>query len=79
MGQSTAVHFHSLFTVTSKCNGFPVRPPRSCGTTVRLPVRQVAADSLVEDFVITESAEAVEEAIAESTVQQVRGGASKSA
>lgn len=36
---------------------------------------QEAADSLVEDFVITESAEAVGVAIAESTVQQVRGGA----
>lgn len=35
---------------------------------------QEAADSLVEDFVITESAEAVEVAIAESTVEQVRGG-----
>lgn len=34
---------------------------------------QEAADSLVEDFVITESAEAVEVAIAESTVEQVRG------
>lgn len=42
-------------------------------------VSQEAADSLVEDFVITESAEAVEEAIAESTVLQVRGGTSLSA
>lgn len=41
-------------------------------------VSQEAADSLVEeDFVITESAEAVEEAIAESTVQQVRGATSR--
>ena len=33
---------------------------------------QAVADKLVDDFVITETAEAVEVAIAESTVQPVR-------
>lgn len=58
---------------------------KTCGNvfsrraSVCVCVSQEAADSLVEDFVITESAEAVEEAIAESTVLQVRGGTSLSA
>lgn len=70
-------------------NDFPVCPPRCTlarhgnvwehffETCICVCVSQEAADSLVEDFVITESAEAVEEAIAESTVQQVRGGTSR--